>query len=139
MKEIVVDASVAMTWCFPDENSGYAHAVLDELSGISAVVPALWTIEVANALAVGERRKRITGADSSRFVDLVSALSIRFDSRTAGRALSHALPLARAYGLSAYDATYLELAMRESAPLATLDDRLRAAAEASGVLIYQPA
>jgi len=102
-----------MSWCYPDEHSDYAYAVLNELERAPALVPSLWALEIANAVTVGERRLRLSRADADRFLELLNGLPIRVDIRTAERALTHTLPLARAHNLSAYDASYLELSMRE--------------------------
>ena len=133
---IAVDASIAMSWCFPDEADGYAYAVLDALPDSTAMAPSLWPVELANALAMGERRKRITRSDTTRFLALIAALPIDIDSETSARALDFVLPLARAFSLTAYDATYLDLAMREGLTLATLDVELRKAARKAGVKIF---
>ncbi len=133
---IVLDASVTMTWCFPDEHQRYAHAVLDTLENKAAVVPSLWSIEVANAVSVGERRGRLSATDVIRFFELLKGLSIRIDPQTSARAFGETLALAHRHGLSVYDAVYLELAMRESLILATLDEQLKRAAKASGVRLF---
>jgi predicted nucleic acid-binding protein len=117
----------------------YAQAVEDSLSMASAVVPGLWPLEVANALLVGERRSRATEANVTTFLRLLAALPIALDDDTASRAWQHSLHLARSHRLSVYDAAYLELALRQGLPLATLDDRLAAAAAAAGVPAYKPA
>jgi prevent-host-death family protein len=132
---IVVDASVALAWCFPGEASEYADAVLATLEGRSALVPAVWPLEVANAMAVAERRGRIRQPDVRRFVELLEALAIHEDLLPVARSVSNILPLAREYGLSAYDAAYLELATRHAAPLARLDRGLEKAARQAGVQI----
>lgn len=129
-------ASVAMTWCYPDEHSAYAYRVLDALEHAQAVVPSLWAIEVANGLVVGERRHRLAAADIARFLELLSGLPIETDLETASRALGDTRSLARSHDLSAYDATYLELAMREGLPLATLDKHLKKAARNVGVKVF---
>ncbi len=136
MTGIVVDASVALAWGFPDEGNAYADEVLDGLAKWPVLVPALWAIEVANGLVVGERRKRLHQAGISRFVALLEGLTIIQDDRTVTENVTGIVPLAREYNLSAYDATYLDLAIREGAPLATLDKGLRKAAKAAGVRIY---
>lgn len=97
------------------------------------MVPALWTLEIANALAVGERRHRLTASAIAQFLDLLENLPIETDPQTSSRAFDSTLPLARTHNLSTYDASYLELAMRENLVLATLDDKLKIAAKASGV------
>jgi predicted nucleic acid-binding protein len=138
LSRIVLDASVALAWCFPDEASEYADAVLVALEGEEAVVPAIWAIEVANALLVGERRKRIRETDILRFSELLRGLAIREDSRPFADALNGILPLARAYDLSAYDAAYLDVSIRHGAPIATLDIALQKAANAKGIKHFQP-
>ncbi len=122
-----------MAWCFKDEADGYADSVLDMLGDSEAIVPSIWPLEVANVLLVAERRKRLTTADSAQFVKLLGELPITIDYESSGRALSEILSVGRHQGLSSYDAAYLELAMREGAPLATRDDRLRRASERCGV------
>lgn len=133
MSRLVLDCSMTMRWCFEDESDGAADAVLDALLEWTAWVPAIWPLEVANVLLVAERRHRLTPADSARFVELLAGLPITVD--LTGQHLAHGrvLDLARRAVLSAYDASYLELAMRLGVPLATADDRLREAADASGV------
>ena len=135
MNGLVLDASVTLTWCYPDEHSAYAYRVLDLLEKVPASVPSLWPLEVANAVAIGERRQRLAPADVMRFLELLRELPIEIDAQTAARALSHTLPLARTHRLSAYDAAYLELAMREKLILTTLDNRLRKAAQGLGVAV----
>lgn len=136
MTAIVVDASVALAWCFPDEASEYADAVLTGLAGYEVWVPAVWPLEVANAIAVGERRKRITQPEIRRFLELLEALTVQQDSLPLSASVSNILPLAQAYGLSAYDAAYLEVAIRRGALLTTLDTRLEKAARKAGVEIF---
>lgn len=103
-----------------------------------AVAPALWPLEVANAVLMGERRQRSTEAQAAKWLGNLSSLPITVDDETAARAWSDVLRLARAHRLSAYDAAYLELALRRGLPLATLDDQLKAAAAAVGVAAYRP-
>ena len=130
---LVLDASVALTWCYPDEHSAFAYKVLDQLEHRQAIVPSLWALEIANALLVGERRHRLTASAVAQFLELLSGLPIDTDAQTARRAFSTTLQLARDHNLSAYDATYLELAMREGLTLATLDTQLKSAARSAGV------
>jgi predicted nucleic acid-binding protein len=131
---IVLDASIVMAWCFEDEASDYADAVLDALGArAEASVPAIWPLEVGNVLVTAERRGRITAADAGRFVDLLGRMPIRVVSDTPDRVLTRDVALAREHGLSVYDASYLQLAMREGAALATGDARLTAAAQRAGV------
>jgi predicted nucleic acid-binding protein len=134
---IVIDASVALAWCFPDEASEYADGVLVALDGRTAIVPAIWQVEVANALLVGERRKRIRQPEARRFIELLKGLSILEDGQPFAETVSNVLPLAREYDLSAYDAAYLDVAVRHGAPLATLDKALQKAGRAAGLKIFE--
>lgn len=122
-----------MAWCFEDEAGDYADTLLASLAAAEAMVPAIWPLEVANVLLVAERRGRLTQADATRFVRLLRLLPISIDRETSDRALDTILDVGRAYGLSSYDAAYLELAMREGLPLATQDNALRQAAVACGI------
>jgi predicted nucleic acid-binding protein len=134
---IVVDASVALAWCFPDEASEYADGVLVALEGRTVIVPAIWALEITNALLVGERRKRVRQPDIRRFVELLRGLTITEHSQTIADTVINVLPLAREYGLSAYDAAYLDLAVRQGAPLATLDSALQKAGRSAGINIFK--
>lgn len=132
----VLDASVALSWCFEDEGGDYGVGVLDALRSSEAIVASLWPLEMANGLVVAERRGRIDGAGSARFMELVLSLPIVVDPVSRSRAFTVTHALARARGLSAYDAAYLEVALRHGVALATLDARLRAAAQAEGVPVF---
>ena len=112
VKGIVIDASVALAWCFPDEVSAYADGVLVALEDQRIIVPAVWPLEVANALLVGERRKRIRLSEVRRFVELLKGLDIVVDAQPVADTVSNVLPLAREYDLSSYDAAYLDVAIR---------------------------
>ncbi len=133
MTRFVLDCSVAMAWCFESEADPYTDAVLRALPARTAVVPALWALEVANVLLVAERRRRLRGADVVRFLDLLGELPIIVDGPLGVQDLAGLMALGREHRLSAYDAAYLHLAMRERVPLATHDRALRSAARAVGV------
>jgi predicted nucleic acid-binding protein len=105
---------------------------LDRFEDEHAEVPRLWRMEMANALAVGEHYRRITPARTSEFIALIAGLPIVVDEQTPRLALTTVLDLARGEGLSAYDASYLELAMRRGLPLATKDGALVKAARQAG-------
>jgi predicted nucleic acid-binding protein len=139
LSAIVVDASVALAWGFPDEASDYAERVLVALEGLTAVVPALWAVEITNAVLVAERRKRIRQPDIRRFVELLGELEIVMDAQRVTDSVVNIVPLGREYGLSAYDAAYLDVAMRHGAPLATLDANLRRAGGKAGIDIFRSA
>ena len=134
----VLDASVALLWLVPGTNPAgvdYAEATLVALKDAQALVPSLWALEVANVVAKLETKTIVTEADSQRYVALLGQLHIVTDPATATHALGDTLNLARRYRLSAYDAAYLELALRTGLPLATLDAGLAKAAATAGVQI----
>lgn len=135
-RRFVLDGSVALSWCFPDEKDRSAQSLLKELRGVVAAVPGLWLLEVANALVSGERRGRLTQAETSEALRLLSRLPFQVDDRSGLLFTADLLALARQHSLTAYDAAYLELALRLDLPLATLDRRLQAAAKAAGVTLH---
>lgn len=135
----VLDASVALLWLVPETNPAgvdYASATLKALKESQAIVPSLLTLEVANVVAKLEFKGLVAEADSQRFLALLGRLNIVTDQATAAHALGDTLNLARRYKLSAYDAAYLELALRKGLPLATLDANLAKAATTAGVPIF---
>ena len=132
---LVVDSSITVSWCFKEERTPATDAIQDRLVIEEALVPEHWFLEVANALIVGERRKRIKGADVSQFLRELNNLLIRVDDQLPIRAFEHIVPLSRTHTLTTYDAAYLDLALRKQLPLASLDDDLRRAATALGVQV----
>src|SRR5271165_6553976 len=119
---LVVDASIALAWGLPDESSAYADAVLAVVEREGLRVPALWPREIANGLSVAYRRRRITSADEHAFLAALSHLHIELEEAVpAVTAIREATAAAMRYGLTAYDAAYVELAAREGLTLATLD------------------
>ena len=137
MSRRVVDTSVVLAWCFEDEANDYSNAILDSLSEDEAVVPSIWPLEVANGLANAESHGRIDLATSTRFLRRLSDLPIRIDAQTATYAFTHTLVLARNHQLTSYDASYLELALREGMELATLAGKLRTAAQRAGARVFE--
>ena len=130
----VIDASIALAWALPDETSDQADRFLSRVSAEEILwVPALWWYEVANALAVVERRKRLTEAEGIRLIELYGMLPIKTDTVIGPGILERLRTLAREYRLSAYDSAYLELTLRKGLGLATLDKELRSAGEKAGV------
>tara|TARA_Y100000031_G_C8047295_1_gene304504 strand:+ start:166 stop:588 length:423 start_codon:yes stop_codon:yes gene_type:complete len=135
-EQLVIDNSVVMSWCFKDEANPYADMVLDWLTESTAYVPHIWSLEVLNVLLVAERRKRLSEADSTRFLTLLSQLPIAIQQDAPDKVMNEILALARANNLSSYDAAYLDLAMRKGVPLATLDKKLKRAAKKMDVPIF---
>ncbi|WP_211259500.1 type II toxin-antitoxin system VapC family toxin [Belnapia moabensis] len=129
----MLDASATFPWLFEDEASPATDALLDHVTEHGAVVPALWFLECTNGLAMAERRGRIDGTSLVAAVALLRRLPLVVDDAAPSRALDAVLELARTHRLTAYDAGYLDLALRRGLPLATSDAPLRAAATAAGV------
>ena len=125
----VIDNSIVMSWCFKDEVNEYADTVLENLSEAVSVVPIIWPLEIVNVLLVAERRKRLRASDSVRFLSLLSQLPIHVEQAWPERSMRDLLDLGRASELSSYDASYLDLAMRQGLPIATLDRKLVEAAK----------
>jgi predicted nucleic acid-binding protein len=125
----VLDASIPACWVFQDEQSSTADAAFARIQTEEAVVPSLWWFEIRNILVVNERRKRITEADTGVFLRDLAGLRIRVDREPQEGVV---LKLARTHRLSVYDASYLELSLREAIPLATLDAELVTAARTEG-------
>lgn len=138
MALFVLDASVAISWCFPGdptEDTPYSRRILQELASNDAVVPEIWAFEIANGIFVSStKRKRITEQQIQEYLDLLMALPIRVESQTlwANVDLERS---ARRQNLPAYDAAYLDLARRTGLPLATSDTLLRQAAIADGITV----
>ena len=137
MTDFVLDASVALAWCFKNELTDTVGRLRDRLASESAAVPSLWPLEVANGLALAERRKRITSAESIELIELIGTFDIAVDGETPSRAFTRILDLAREKRLTSYDASYLELAMRLGVPLASKDADLCDAAERLGVSVLR--
>lgn len=137
---LVLDNSVCMRWCFGDGKPGdlvFAERVMDALVTDQALVPAIWSFEVANVLSRAEHHGMIDAAHSTEFLSLLHKLRIVTDPASIEHVLADTLHLARRHHLSAYDAAYLELAMREKLPLATLDAELRKAAKRAHVALFK--
>ncbi|MHB1361418.1 MAG: type II toxin-antitoxin system VapC family toxin [Thermoleophilia bacterium] len=129
----VLDCSVTLAWMLPDEDEHRVAALLERLATGGAIVPEVWPLEVANALLVAQRRRRLKEKDIERALRDLAALPISVDQETHQHALGATLSLAREYKLSSYDAAYLELARRIRQPLATLDKKLRSACRVAGI------
>ncbi len=139
MTVFVLDNSVTMRWLLASErrtDQTYAESVLSSLAITQAQVPDLWYLEVCNVSLGAERRGDVGAGDVEAFLAHLEDLPIRVDPMSSAKAFSRTLGLARSYSLSAYDAAYLELAIRENVALATLDKALRKAAKRAGVPVY---
>ncbi len=126
----VIDASVTMPWFFPDEATPFTEGLLDALGTRELWAPALWVLECTNVLQSAQRRRRIDANRRAEIAGELSELPVRLDPQPPG--FVHLDRLAATHGLSAYDATYLELALRSSLVLVSLDARLIAAARTLG-------
>jgi predicted nucleic acid-binding protein len=129
----VVDASVSAAWFLPDEATSYTEAALQATAEVEVWVPALWSLEVGNLLLSAQRRRRINDVQRRELVTAAAALRIRVDREAVS--MVELDDLAAAHGLTAYDAAYLELALRRRLPLATLDAALRKAIRKAGIEI----
>ncbi|HUB27962.1 MAG TPA: type II toxin-antitoxin system VapC family toxin [Tepidisphaeraceae bacterium] len=134
MSEWVFDASVTLAWCFDDERTANSDALFDRLkSRIPAIVPQIWPMEVTNVLALAGRKGRITVAERRQFLSMLESASVTVDAPSMATIFNDVLAIAQSHRLTAYDASYLELAMRLGLPLATLDKDLHKAARAAGL------
>jgi predicted nucleic acid-binding protein len=138
LSRFVVDASVVLTWCFPDENSGLAQHVAGMFQrGSTAIAPAFWPHEVLNALLVGEKRKRISKELVQSFLDDLATLPIGLEQFPAAVVFDRVQQLSREHGLTTYDAAYLDLAIESGIPIATLDEDLMRACKKARVRLVQ--
>lgn len=129
----VLDSSVALAWVLPDEQNAEVDAIASRLENETAIVPVIWPLEVHNALLTAERRSRISDSQVNTALGALSALAIEIDQDTDMISADRALQIARESGLSVYDASYLELAVRRGIPLASIDQRLREACRSAQV------
>lgn len=130
---IVVDASIALAWVLPDEGSPATEALLARVLAERAIAPTLWWLEIANVFRTATKRARCTHDFAARALDRLHRLKILEDDETVAHAWGRTASIAREHDLSVYDATYLEVALRRSLPLATADRRLAAAAKHIGI------
>jgi predicted nucleic acid-binding protein len=130
---LVLDSSISLAWCFHDEQTPEINSILLSAASQGAHAPILWRFEVANGLVVAQRRKRIQADLRKLLLARLMSLDLELDADGDGRIWSTTVELADLYGLTVYDAAYLELAQRRRVPLATLDAALARAAKAAGV------
>jgi predicted nucleic acid-binding protein len=139
VSRFVLDASVVLSWCFPDENSALARHVADRFKqGDIAVAASFWPHEVLNALLAGEKRKRISGEMIQSFLDDLALLPVTLEPCPAGIVFARVQSLSRRHELTPYDAAYLDLAVENGLALATLDEALVLACQNEGVGLVQP-
>jgi len=127
-KALVVDCSMILSWCFPDEGDAESEAILEVARDMELVAPSLLNLEFVNGLIVAERRKRITRSQFNELVTFFTDLCISFDREDPVGPESKTVELARSHSLTAYDASYLALAVERKLPLATHDKSLKRAA-----------
>jgi predicted nucleic acid-binding protein len=133
VSRFVLDASVVLTWCFPDENAALAQHVAHRFKqGDTALAPSFWPHEVLNALLAGEKRKRISKEMMRSFLNDLAALPVTLEQIPAGIVFDRIQSLSRKHGLTAYDAAYLDLALENGLALATLDEALVRACKNAG-------
>lgn len=137
MSGLVLDADIALGWCFEDRGDAYSDSVLEALREERGYVPAHWMLELTNVLQAAQKRQILSEAEVGHFLELVRELPLEADGETALRAADQTRLLARSHGLSTYEAAYLELAVRRSSMLATRNAGLRAAARRCGVTLME--
>ena len=133
---VVVDASVGFAWVYPQQATSETARLLAEVAaGQAVVVPALWFLEMANVLLIAQRRRRITAAQRKIALEMLLGMQFTLDEEAGRNAFGRISELAEAHGLSVYDETYLELALRRKLPLASRDEQLRSAAKRCGIKV----
>ena len=132
----VVDCSITLPWFLEDERTKFTDQILNALHEVEYWVPSIWRLEMVNGLLMAERRKRIDKAWRIESVDQASRLKVRVDLVQPG--MSAVANLADRHGLTAYDAAYLELAVRQKFGLITQDRDLVRAADAEGLPVQSP-
>lgn len=132
---LVLDCSATIAWCFTSETTPVIDSLFLDVAANGACAPAIWQLEVANVLMAGVRKQRLSLSRRSELLEELINLKVHIDHEPSGKTWRNVVRLADRHGLTAYDASYLELAVRLELPLATLDQRLRAAASADGVTL----
>lgn len=132
----IVDASVGFAWVYQGQATQETDRLLNDVAaGATVVVPALWFLEMSNVLLVAQRRHRLTAGQRKAAMEKLTAMQLTVDEEGSRNAFGKTSELAEQYGLSIYDATYLELALRRLLPLASRDEALRNAARQCGLTV----
>lgn len=134
-QQFVLDSSAAVSWFLEDEKSKGSRALDILIDDGAALVPSLWLYEISNALFTAQKRSRLPAWEAGRILNELFALNIDVDDRPKIDTLMSVLLVADTYGLSAYDAAYLELALRHRLPIATYDTKLAASAKKAGLVV----
>jgi predicted nucleic acid-binding protein len=138
MASFVIDASATLPWCFDDEATAYTEGLLNRCAaGEEVMVASIWPLEITNGLLFAQRRGRVTAERVEQFLTQILRFRIQVEPFTTHQAVRDVRQLAQSHQLTAYDAAYLELALRFQLPLATLDQELITAANATGVRLIQ--
>lgn len=135
-RTFVLDAATALGWCFGDEGGVLCERALLAATHGQAVVPAVWPLEVGNAILRAERRQRLSAGEAQRVLAKLAVIPVAVDLHSVQAGASSVWQLARKYSLSSYDASYLELAVRLGLPLATSDAALLRAMAVCGVTLF---
>ena len=137
MAAVVIDASLASAWCFPDEQTAYTRAVFQAVSSsaVDTVAPGLWAYEIRNSILMALRRGRISEPDSAQLLASLNELNVRLSEPAS---YDDVFSLAQEHGLTVYDAAYLDLAIQERLTLASLDGQLVRTAQKVGIQLFQP-
>ena len=130
----IVDASIGFAWVYQGQATPETDHLLNEVAaGATVIVPALWFLEMSNVLLMAQRRHRLTAAQRKAAMEKLTAMQFLVDEEGTRNAFGKTSELAEKHGLTIYDATYLELALRRSLPLASRDEALRTAAKQCGL------
>ena len=133
-KSFIVDASVGFAWVYQGQATPETDHLLNEVAaGAAVIVPALWFLEMSNVLLIAQRRHRLTATQRKAAMEKLTAMQFTVDEEGTRHAFGKTSELAEKHGLTIYDATYLELAVRRSLPLASRDEALKSAAKQCGL------
>ena len=136
MITLVIDASATAPLVLDDERGDVVPEAFDAVASGTCIAPGNWPYEMANVIWKTLRAKRIIASEVDLIRDALAVFAVKIDRESVGEALTRTLDLAITHNLTAYDAAYLELAIRRTAALASHDADLRAAARREGIVVY---